>query len=271
MQLGVALREVGSTAGLLAQYYRGASRMLSQVTEDVINNGNFRRAMRDFRHGWKEAPSRYLEYLYGMRPLADDVNNAVDVLTTMKLNGYAMRLTLKGKAYLRDRELKSVQAPTTGCLLNLDVALRAKCKASLSFQLPNWFWDNVPVVTAFSEAYETAPYSFVLDWALPIGSWIRGFEGLSLRPFFKEGSTTYFMRGSSGTLIVSGVSGYSAAPDKLGASYKYWYMRREAFTTFPTERVMRLPRLRSPLRISNMDQWAALAGQRLGKLNRAIG
>jgi len=60
--------------------------------------------------------------------------------------------------------------------------------------LPNWVAQNVPDIAPFSTLYELMPYSFVLDWFVPVGSFIGAFEASQIAPFFSEGSETWFIR-----------------------------------------------------------------------------
>lgn len=269
MQFGVALREVGSTCNLVTNYYRAGSKVVSKVTEDVINRPGFKRAMKDYVRGWKQIPSRYLEYLYGMKPLADEIANAVEVLTDNKEWGRGFGLRLRGKFKTKERQIVALNC-VTFTTARLDLLMMAECKASLKFNLPDWYWDKLPPVTPFSEAYESASLTFVLDWCLPLGEWLRGFEGFQLRPFFAEGSTTLFMRrvGNHAEIVPS--NGWTASKSSLETRWREYYMNRVAFTTFPSAAVMRIPRLRHTLGIDKMDQASALLGQRLAKLSRAI-
>lgn len=272
VQAGVALREAGGTVKMLAEYYKQLSHGLGRVTEEVVRNGSFRKSMRDFKNGWKGAPSQYLKYIYGVRPLSDDIVNATNVLTEYKHRGYALKMSLHGRKRLDDERTITAQAPHTSISYRIPLKERYSCKSSLVFKLPDWYWDSLPTVTGLSEAWEHMPYSFVLDWALPIGNWLRGFEGLQLRPFFTEGCTTTFFRSAGSYTTVEMSGSWTASLDVIPETGRnYWYMKREILTSFPTERVMSLPRLRNVLRIGLLDQFSALAGQRFAKLSKAIG
>lgn len=270
MQFGVALKEVGSTCGLLRNYYKGVSKGLGQVTDLAYKDANFRRSMRNWIKGYKEIPSRYLEFIYGIRPLADDIANAVDVLTDDKEARRGFGLRLRGKfKYSEEQTVQLNCVPNSVCRANL--VMQAKAKASLKFNLPSWYWDKLPTVTFFSEIYETTRLSFVLDWVLPLGEWISGFEGFQLRPFFQEGSSTIFLSrvGRSATVIPS--PPWAPSRTEIPLRWTEYNMSRVAFTSFPSGLIMRIPRLRNSLGIDKMDQASALAGQRLAKLSKVLG
>lgn len=271
-KLGVALKEARQTAGLAAQYYREAARSFGRVTEALASDrkGSFRKEMGQFAKGWKKAPARYLEYLYGVRPLADEISNAVDVLTDIGDQGYQFKMTLKGKYRVSGTSTSSHNTTIQSTTATVSLTTKQQHKASLVFTLPDWFWDVLPPVTPFSEFYETTSLSFVLDWLVPVNNWLRGFEGLQLRPFFTEGSTTCFLRRSGGSVRFNTTAGYTQSVGPTSVTHRDYYMSRVAFESFPTELVMRVPRMRSLLGLDKLDQASALAGQRFANLGKTI-
>lgn len=270
-KLGVALQEARKTGQLLGEYYRAAAKGVAKLSDALESekHGALRRRMRDFASGWRRAPSEYVKYLYGVRPITDDIKTAVDVLTEYRHHGYEFRLTLRGK-YMTKNERKEFVRPPANCTAQIVQQQSIFSKASLVFQLPSWYWDELPPVTPFSQLWETSSYSFLVDWALPIGNWVRGMEGFQLRPFFKEGSTTIFMRSAGTGIIVSPQVGYSVAHSDFSCQEDLWVMDRDAFFRFPSESVIRLPRVRSILQIGHLDDAAGLLGQRLAKLQRQL-
>lgn len=267
-QLGVALQELKGTGELLGKYYKEAARGIGKVTDALQSpkEKQFLKQMKQFAKGWRKAPSRYIEYLYGIKPIADDIANAIDVQTEYKHQGINFKLTLHGKYEMKD-ERKEFVRPPPNCTAHIVQKQTFACKASLVFLLPPWYWDELPTVTPFSQFYDTTSFSFVLDWALPIGSWVRGMEGLQLRPFFKEGSTTVFIRSAGRTVLIAGQAGYTCSPEVLGCMEDLYVMSRRAFFTFPSDQVVRLPRMRSFLDIAHLDDAAGLLGQKMAKLS----
>jgi hypothetical protein len=268
----VALREVRQTAGLAAQYYREAAKSFGRVTDALQNDrkGSFRKEMGQFAKGWKKAPARYLEYLYGVRPLADEISNAVDVLTDIGDQGYRFKMALKGKYKTSGSSTSSHNTTILSTTATVSLTTKQTHKASLIFVFPDWFWDTLPPVTPFSEAYEHQSLSFVLDWVWPFGQWLRGFEGLQLRPFFQEGSTTCFIRRSGGSVRFNTTPGYTLGVGPVTITHRDYYMNRVAYESFPTELVMRVPRMRNLLGLNKLDQASALAGQRFANLGKTI-
>ena len=150
---------------------------------------------------WRDVPGEYLEYCYGWSPLGDDVANAFDRLGSMADHGLSLHYLLRD----RKRYTESISfippnlyqcGPAWSNINSIRVrgTREISVGATYSYLLPPWFVENVPTVSTFSTLYEQMPYSFVLDWFLPIGDWIGALEAAQFAPHFREGAETIFMR-----------------------------------------------------------------------------
>lgn len=272
VQLGTALQESKQTAAMVGKYYTGANQLAGKLLSAAQGSKRVRQQFRDFaRNGWRSVPSVYLEYLFGVAPLADDCQNAMMVLRDSMEKRRAFLLVLRGKFQRSDTfRSSSWYSPDAGGLKNVmaDFNVTQRDRAVLRFQLPDWYWDRLPPVTPFRQAWNTTSLSFVVDWALPISSWLSGFEGMQLRPFFRDGCVSTKM-----TRTVSGAfweepKGYTFIPERAGGrDYSY---ARAVFDTFPTEELFTLPKLRSELGLNQLRVGAALLGQRIASLQKTI-
>jgi len=154
---------------------------------------------------WKDTPGKYLEFCYGWSPLGDDVANAFDRLGVLaEHTDYIMRFSLRSRKAPPTQDLKldgsnsSVLVRYPGHALVGSATVYGTREVftpvQYTYQLPNWVAQNVPDISPFSTLYELMPYSFVLDWFVPIGSFIGAFEASQIAPFFTEGSETWFIR-----------------------------------------------------------------------------
>ncbi len=270
VQLGAAMREARQTSEMVRKYYRHANTLTTKLESAVNGSKRVRQQFKDFaKNGWKDVPSAYLEYLFGMAPLADDLTNAVQVLHDNKQHGGAFTLTLHGKHrtsnVTRDNAYQSWQPSVSS--VKGDVAVTQLSRASLVFKLPDWYWDRLPPVTFFRESWETTRLSFVLDWVLPVNSWLAGFEGNQLRPFFREGSrSTLLTRRLSGCFV----GDPRWVSNEVAGGQDYFY-QRQSFTSFPTGELFQLPRFRNILGLDQLRVGSALLGQKIASLGRAIG
>ena len=273
VQLGAALQEVRQTTDMVGKYYTRASQLTYKLESAVRGSKRVRNSMRSFlRNGWRDAPSAYLEYLFGMKPLGDDISNAMTVLQDTQEKRGAFLLVLRGRFDRSDSfRSNAFLVPDAGPLSNIlqDVRVSQKQKATLRFLLPEWYWERLPPVTPFRQAWETARLSFVLDWVLPVSSWLSGFEGLQLRPFFKDGCVSSMLRRSvSGAFWHDTTGQWTFVPE--GAGGEDYSFQREVLSAFPTGDLFALPRLKSELGLNQLRVGSALLGQRIAKLQSAI-
>lgn len=272
LQFGVAMQEVGSTVDLVSKYYRNANTLAGKLTSAVQGSRRVRQQFRDFlRNGWRDVPGAYLEYLFGMKPLADDISNAVQVLQDRSSEKAAFTMQLRGK-FQADDSFRSSEfySPDAGALSNVeaDVTVKQLNRAVLRFQLPDWYWDRLPPVTFFRQAWETTRLSFVLDWVLPISSWLSGFEGFQLRPFFAEGSVSEKLERTVVGAYWDPPTNWWFDPVRAGGTDRSY--SRSILDSFPGEELFSLPRLRTQLGLSQLRVGSALLGQRLAKLQHMI-
>lgn len=176
MDLGVSLAELHSTVRMtralndVFNFARGAGR-----TTGIGST-------RDLANGW-------LQFTYGWKPLLSDVFGIADesirrVVATLEKVKATARLTLTGQRnltrYFLGANVPSVaqgtgsQACTIVCTLEVP---------SSSFDLARWTSLN-PV----SLAWELIPYSFVVDWFVDVGSYLRNLEtALLYKTRFRSG------------------------------------------------------------------------------------
>lgn len=167
LDLSVDLAEAGSTARMfnaldhLDQFHRSffSTRKLSRLLEAT-----------------KWAGQQWLIYTYGVRPLISSIHGAADESVRVVLNAtqrYKVRVseskaTASVSMYLYSGRY-SVPLPSKGTnKRSLQIILDL---ATPSFDLARWTSLN-PV----SLGYELIPFSFVLDWVIDIGSFIRNYE-----------------------------------------------------------------------------------------------
>lgn len=189
----------------LAQAKQGIDQ-ISQAIMELTNAYRFARrgqwpraasALRIGKHAFK-APSkefskRWLELQYGWLPLLSDVHSAYED-SRKGLTDYEPRVSAKavvrvkcappppftdkwGTRYTFDDDSHM------GCLVRLDYTLnsdglRIASKTGLT---------NPSMI-----AWEVLPFSFVLDWLVPVGNWLDCFDA-DLGLTFKGGSRTTFM------------------------------------------------------------------------------
>lgn len=197
MQFNAALSQMDDTLKLAGAFSTAAAKGLDDMmlAQQVGKNGKktpFWKTAGKLS-SWKKIPDRYLAYLYGIAPLADDLANATTHLVGMKDDGLGLAIYLKAS----ESRVESIQLDTSihnGSTGYYTGVIRGKRKmqarVGYRFDVPRWFLEKCPLVAPFSTAYELARLSFVLDWWLPVGNWIGALESAQYSPFFKEGWET---------------------------------------------------------------------------------
>jgi hypothetical protein len=145
-----------------------------------------------FKSGSKDVSGRWLELQYGWLPLLNDVygayedardSTAFDPVVSVK---YSTRQTLDSETSVNFTGAKGVckqrgfHAGT--CRLDYTLDCRATRLAA-----------KVGLTNPAQVAWELVPFSFVLDWALPVGEWLESWDadfGLT----FKGGSVSKFTK-----------------------------------------------------------------------------
>lgn len=142
-------------------------------------------------------PQRWLELQYGWLPLLGDIyslgtNMFRDPTLNVRLTRFYNDSTnIKGK---------SGYSTITGrfdqrCRVTMSTDLRIRSDAITTL-------DNLGVLNPTMVMWEAVPWSFVLDWALPVGDWLASLTALKGVDLFNTGTTyKYDLECTSGTAI----------------------------------------------------------------------
>lgn len=180
IDLGVALGEYRSTAAMLtgametvrglAQTLRGrryadAVKYLLSGDDPRLyeNNNSLVLAARRSADAW-------LGFTYGVLPLMKDVEGAVALLTG---ETGLPEIRVKASHAVQYREVTS--CPVGWLLTRNDISGFARCSGRIDIQLSNPFLFDLykaGILNPLQTAWELIPYSFVVDWFAPIGTWL---------------------------------------------------------------------------------------------------
>lgn len=169
---------------------------------------------RDWRSAAKNVSATWLEYHFGWEPLVKDIYNAIDVLQNpyqpVRVVGRAKASRTTDDSGTRNRWYVDTQS-TFGWRISAD----------LSVSNPNLYRANqLGLVNPASIAWELVPFSFVVDWFLPVGAFLdsyTAFMGLSIA----NGMSTVFERTK-----LRYTYQYNMSP-RIDAYYETVYCRRE--------------------------------------------
>lgn len=251
------LKTVTDTVTKLAKAFRsakrgdllGAARNLGLSPTDLVAT----RASR--RRSAKALASNWLALQYGWKPLLNDIYGAAEVLGNLHAPGFPFqkaRSQYRVHAEHTDRFLSG--SGTFEVIYHIEVIGRFNVVYTQSMS-------TLPTITSLGLtnpaliAWELLPFSFVVDWFLPIGNWISQWDATA-------GVT--FVRGSFSRSVTASTTELATTlpqhPGWLGAGQRitkanYFEYRRTKLFDFP---VQVLPRFKDPTSLLHLANATAL-------------
>lgn len=135
----------------------------------------------------KQLANNWLEYHFGWEPLIKDIHQAVEVL-----QGGVPPARVKGKA----ARSKTVESHTSGIGSGTIWywTHQVCCGAEVSVSNPNlWLANQMGLINPAVVAWELVPFSFVVDWFVPVGNFLSSFTttaGLNVQRQFTTHKVT---------------------------------------------------------------------------------
>ena len=211
----------------------------------------------------KLAANGWLEYTYGLKPLASDIYNIADQLVRHTRNSMVIKASVK----IPDKDRKNASATIMGWSGTVPVYYEgfSACTISCRF-LPDWDkglsqWLSLNPIGI---AYELTPLSFVLDWVFDLGSYMRNLETAvmydhSFQDGFVSELTQYTGNGEANGIFKSdSVNWYMVEGCKSSRYYSSFV--RSILSSYPTPRA---PMFYANLGSSRLLSAAALLRQLL--------
>jgi hypothetical protein len=179
INLGVAFAErnatarlVGDTATRLFKSYRHLRRGEIRKAMDMLGITSARREPRG-----NNAPQKWLELQYGWKPLLSDVFGACDALS--KRSGSDWSVTAKGRAKSTKTVSKiygsifdygsGTAVVQNSAFCRIDAVPQNEALISLA---------SLGITNPLLIGWELVPFSFVVDWFIPVGSYLESIDAL---------------------------------------------------------------------------------------------
>lgn len=178
--LGVAFAEWGESFTMIANRAIGLSR-----AADALRKGKFRYFLRELRvkplrkhRNWvrnraDEASGLWLEYSFGWKPFTQDIYDGCQVLAK-PLPG--------GRAYGRGKQDFTYQYSQGSAGLQLYATGYHRVQQGGEFYVTNpneYLLQQLGLHNPLTIAWEIVPFSFVVDWAFDVGSFLGGFTDMA--------------------------------------------------------------------------------------------
>lgn len=147
---------------------------------------------------WKTIPDEWLRVQYGWNPLMQDVEGAGKALDRRERNGDAYSAKVVGTV----KNSISNHIGKVGSVLTSSIY--QDCFQYFDFTVKVMLWYNLdnPLASTFASLgltnpaeliWERLPYSFVVDWFLPIGNWLQSWDA-DFGWSFRTGINSQFLR-----------------------------------------------------------------------------
>lgn len=254
INIGVAIAEAKMTASLLAKQsialvraYTAAKRgrwreVLSQL---LISEHRFKAPAKDLGGRW-------LELQYGWLPLMSDLKASYDLLTQVKLPVLKPLRVKRTVGTVDQYFVRNVESAGDRWSYNDRLSIRYHLWYMITDARLAWA-ASLGLVNPLEIYWEKTPWSFVVDWFLPVGNLIESLSnplGLDLI----SGTATWQLDSKMNATLSASVWSGSA---KLSASAKAY--DRQTFYSFPTP----MPYVKSPFSGLHLANALALINQRL--------
>lgn len=237
VNFGVALAEAGQVAKLLSSTTRTIAKEVNTFKRNKRAWADVRRYQRGGSHDWRKIPSKWLELQYGWNPLMSDIAQASTSLEETWNSNYPL-LGVQATSYASD-VIRRTGTGQYGSSRVERTDFMYLYKVCLYYQLITpWLaqFNALGLINPALIVWEKVPYSFVVDWFLPVGSWISALDA-DLGYSFKGGSGTSLRKGRGyieSTTVndkPGGWSGYQSGVSEV--SSRTFAFTRKRYTTSP--------------------------------------
>lgn len=232
VNLSVAAAEMRKSVNMIAQRtgtlykaVKAAKRGNFLVAAQTLGIKHNSRKVKDVASGW-------LELQYGWMPLLQDIEGAYK-LTTQKLLDYGMIITAKSSVTEKYEERLNAPSLSPPFVASCSRELNMTAKCTLSYRVDSVamnFAAQAGLDNPLTVAWELTPFSFLVDWLIPVGNLLDAFtatQGLT----FMGGSLTRVTRGvQKNVLLMDG------SMQSFGAGFgevKLFRMERTTYSSTP--------------------------------------
>jgi len=232
-----------------------------RVTDQVLD------LTRTFTRKWgalKAPASAWLQYTYGIKPLCSTIHGLAEESLRYNLNRSKL---VKGRA-TEEVEIDRVHiiCPDQTIDIKATGALKASCTIGVDMLTQDFDISRFTSLNPISIAWELMPYSFVVDWFLNVGGYLRQLETAMLYASrFRSGYRTKLAAGRIGLEQVDTTPAGSwekSRFDRIHGSLEITHITRTPLSSYPAPT---FPSLKAQLGSSRLLSAASLLANMLGR------
>lgn len=267
LNLGMTYMGANQTFGMVAKAAGDIRKMFR-----YLKSGNLKAAAkvvgldsRSFKNTSYDASSRYLEFIFGWKQLLSDAYASVNEFEVARSTPPPLitsRISSTYKMdYSKDRKYSSIFGPLG--VLHTKCDLKLYSLTRFDYEVSSWntvMLGRAGILNPALIAWDVVPFSFVLDWFFPVGSFLSAFTAQAGLTYL-GGSTTLYVEGSmNSSFTVANDRSYECKAGVVNA-YKddFFYVNRNV-VSYP---IPMLPNVRYPKSLSQAITAVALITQRV--------
>jgi len=229
INIGVSLAEAKQTQKLIIDTSTRTANAISSLPKWT------RDAARKYcGKNWKKVPNQYLEVMYGVNPLLSDIQGAGEALTRyQEKEGSEFHVKTRKRRSSSIDYGYNIQFSHTGkhnvpYTAEMTVRLRYNLSCPILAKL-----SSLGLVNPAEIVWEKLPYSFVVDWLVPVGSWLSALSGAWGYTFLHGSKSTFCTFRESGYLDAQAVNSNDLLSAAIAVNGTYGYFRRTVYPSSP--------------------------------------
>lgn len=264
INLGVFFAEREKLFSMIADTARTFAKAYNQLRAGKVANAarTLNVGLRPSVTRKKGAANQWLQLQYGWRPLLNDIHGAAEDLANY-LYRYEppLKKVVASATYSESDYVDSAPGDLTTSLRKVEGKITAGYYYTVDVQA-SWWLGHLGLTNPASIAWEVVPYSFVVDWFLPVGNYLNCLDatlGCSFRDGFTAEKNRSEIRLTRLGVKVSGNFRYQYSVGGLAVLETYTRVRE---LDFPA---VSLPQPKNPLSAQHVANALALLTQAFSK------
>lgn len=209
---------------------------------------------------FRAAANAWLELQYGWKPLLDDVYGAAETIARERGDRPLINTIRKTASVKRNHEAFSNNAGAGYTMTSSSrSAVNAMCSIAITYEVRNdalRLASSIGLTDPALLAWELLPYSFVVDWFLPVGGWLERANATS-GLLFHKGSCSELVRIVSSESHQSSSFAWNFVSDsEVGGGHREdLIFERTVLGSFPANP---LPQFKNPVSFGHLSNALAL-------------
>lgn len=167
------------TAGLIADLFKRVVNLLTNFSKKALMH-RLTNLVKGRDWALKDASNDFLAFMFGVRPLLDDIASAAETLAHYQVDNLFDDVRVKARGSSEDtvsyEEVFYKGDPRNETIIRVTIRQVYEVRYVLQYSVNNVAateLQKLGLINPAEIAWESMPWSFVIDWILPVGTWLR--------------------------------------------------------------------------------------------------